>query len=163
MTSPGPAAGGPPAWLPATIQSSGDWIAYIEQLWQLYLDDFVRERTFWRGKTVFVDKDPQSGGKDFSFWHIISGIDPVTKGLKEPEPERCARLCWVRPMLEAPEEDVRSWVQETNGFIAIALPDFSYAVILKELRQVVFLKSGYYVRPARREQMRKQYERARKR
>lgn len=164
MTGGGPRPGGSPDWLPDVVPSSGDWIAYIEQLWQLYQADFVRSRALWRGKPVWVDVDPQSGGKDRSFWHIISGVDPKTKELKDPEPDRCSRLCWVRPILEADPADVRTWIQAPNGFILIALPDFSYVVVLKERPNKAFLKSAYYIeRATRREQYRKQYEASDKR
>lgn len=164
MTGRTPTSGPLPDWLPDLVTASADWIAYIEQLWLHYQDDFIRNQTYWRGKAVFLDKDPQVSGKDHSFWHIISGIDKNTKELKDPEPERCARLPWVRPMLEAPEYEVRTWIQATrNGAIALALPDFSYLVIIKELKNIVFLKSAFYIRPARRDQLRNEYKRSIKR
>jgi len=164
VTEPRPPVEVLPTWLPDPERPGGDWIQYIEDLYAQYTADFLTNRTVWRAKPVFVDRDPQYNGKDVGFWHLISGIDRVTKDLLDPEPDRCARLCWVRPVLEAHPDDVRTWIQERNGFIAIALPDFSFRVILKERDRVVYLKSAYFVeRPSRRSQFRAEYDRSEKR
>lgn len=154
MTGPTPGGGGPPAWLPAHDPFDGDWFAYVERLYLRYLADLVDSRPIWRGKQVFVDDERLVNDKHFTFWHITSGIDAKTKDLLDPDLERCARICWVRPILEAPEAEVRTWIQANrNGVVAVALPDFSFLVIIKEVKARAFLKSAYVVdRQTRRDQ-----------
>lgn len=159
-------AGGPPSWLPAPMWFTGDWFDYIEQLWSKYLSDFIDTRRQWRGKPVWVDKEPLVDGRDWTFWHISSGLDLKTKELKNPDLDRCARMCWVLPVLQANPLDVRAWIQAERGpnAVAVALPDFSYLVVLRELPNRVFLKSAYYVeRESRRNQLPDEYDRSKKR
>jgi hypothetical protein len=155
---------GLPEWLPDLMPFTGDWSVYVEKIWAAYKGDFRDRRAQWRGRDVLTDVDPLVSGKDFGFWHIGSGIDVTSKELLVPDLPRCARICWVRPILEAPEDEVRTWVQPGSGRTAIAVPDFSYVVVLKEGRNVVFLKTAYVIeRPSRRTQMRNEYEKAGKR
>jgi len=72
-------------------------------------------------------------GKEATFWHMIS--EGKVEADRLPDLRRCERICWPRPLIEkAPAEDLRVWRQTRNreNRIAIAVPDFSYIVILAE-------------------------------
>lgn len=160
------AAVGPilPSWLPPLKVFGGDWTAYEKELWAIYEADFVSRRTLWRGKEVWTDEVPLVSGRPIGFWHIASGIDAVTKELLEPNFRRCERLAWVKPILEADPAEVRTWVLSEKDRVKIALPDFSFVVILKERPNRAFLKTAYPAeRPTKRAQWQREYEEAKKR
>jgi len=51
-----------------------------------------------------------------------------------------------------------------RALVHIALPDFSFLVVLKEVDQVVFLKTAYPIeRASKRDAVRREYEAAEKR
>jgi hypothetical protein len=153
-------------WLPDPLPFDGDWFRYVEVLHRIYLDDFVSNTAFWRRKRVGVRYEPTTSGKAYTFWHIICGVDQATGELKDPDMDRCARLAWVKPVIEADAAEVRTWVQERgkDRNLAIALPDFSFIVFLAERREYVVLLTAYCVTsPRQRGRYQLQYEASKKR
>jgi hypothetical protein len=153
-------------WLPTLLPFAGDWFTYVEVLYACYLNDFVDNLTYWRGKRVAVARDPEIKGKGFSFWHLTSGVDRVTGEVNEPDLDRCARLAWIRAVIEAAPERVLTWeqVRPDQVSIGIALPDFSFVIFLAERHDWVFLRTAYYVpSQGRREKYRREYESSKKR
>ena len=153
-------------WLPALLPFGGDWFAYVEMLYACYLDAFVTNTTYWRGKRVGVRRSPEINGKGFSFWHVTSGVDDATGEILDPDLDRCARVAWIKAVIEAEPEKVLTWeqVRPDQTSIGIALPDFSFVVFLAERRDWVYLRTAYcVVSRGRRDKYRREYEASKKR
>ena len=103
---------------------------------------------------------PISGGKEATFWHLIS--EGKEEENRIPDMRRCERIRWPRPMIESLETNqVRLWRNRRGNSqrIVIAIKDFSYVVILDERKDFVLLWAAYYVeRPHSRRKLEKEYE-----
>jgi hypothetical protein len=154
-----------PAWPPELYPFTGDWTAYVEVIYRCYLDHFVRNTSYWRGKRVGVRYEPATADKAFTFWHVTCGLDG-NGDINPPDMERCARIGWVKTVIEADPAKVLTWEQQRgkDRNVAIALPDFSFVVFLAERRDYVVLLTAYFVTSrGRRDKYRREYELSRKR
>lgn len=152
-------------WLPAIYAYDPDWFRYVDVLYRCYLDHFVRNTTYWRGKRVGVRYEPATSGKAYTFWHITCGLD-ASGDINPPDMERCARIGWVKAVIEADPAKVMTWEQRRgrDRNVAIGLPDFSFVVFLAERRDHMYLLTAYYVTSQRqRDRYRREYEASRKR
>lgn len=157
---------GSSAWLPPLVEFDGDWFKYVEVIYAHFCNDFVASTPAWNGRRVSCNRYPEVSGKWWAFWHVTSGIDKKTHEINEPDLERCARVRWVRAVIEGRPGDVVAWeqVRLDQTSLAIALPDFSYVVFLKEFPDRVHLRTAYYVKPGfKRDYYRNQYESSGKR
>ena len=121
--------------------------------------------TYWHGKRVAVRYEPSAACKGFTFWHITCGLD-ANADPKEPDLDRCARIGWVKALIEADAAKVVTWEQKRgrDRVVAIALPDFSFVVFLSERRQYMHLLTAYWVpSQGRRDKYRREYEASKKR
>lgn len=152
-------------WLPATFPFSGDWLAYVEVIYRCYLDHFVTSTTSWRDKRVGVRYKPTTAGKAYTFWHITCGLDE-TGDVNPPDMDRCARIGWVKALIEADATRVLTWEQKRgrDRNVAIALLDFSFVVFLAERQDYVYLLTAYFVSSqGRRDKYRREYDASKKR
>jgi hypothetical protein len=169
MASAGAAGvNGNPAWLPPLVLLpcyGGDWQAYLEAVHGFFHQDFVASEPRFQGKRCgLINPQRDAGGKEGTFWHVIS--EGKIEGQRLPDLRRCERIRWPRPIIEAVRRaDVRCWKTKSKGKprILIALEDFSYVVVLASLKTCVLLFTAFPVeRPHRREKLRKEYEIAQK-
>lgn len=80
--------------------------------------------------------------------------------------ERCTRLPWVKPVIEADTARVMTWEQRRgkDRNVAIALPDFSFVVFLAERRDHMYLLTAYCVtKQWQRDKYRREYQGSKKR
>jgi hypothetical protein len=144
----------PSGWLPNPVALSdfrGDWFAYFEAIYKVYLDDFVYDQPLFRGRKVRTIVEPMREGKEESFWHVVQGKSSTNS---EQDMNRCARIPWIRPMIEAAGQgQLKCWSvrRSTQGKrraqprIVIALDDFSYVVVLLDMKKSPLLFTAYYV------------------
>ena len=153
-----------PAWLPDLIPFSGDWSVYVEAIYNAFRSDFFSHRVHFRGRRVSVRGEPRDQGKEAGFWHAISEGKEETN--RTPDLRRCERVQWIRALIEcSDEEEVRVW-EEMRGSdrrVHIALPDFSYLVVLADRGHYVLFITAFCVeREHQRRKRRKAWEKAQK-
>src|SRR5579872_5993373 len=143
------------SWLPQMISLNdcgGDGQQYLELLYERFRCDFIRSKpTIFNPKRWSMKRHPIERGKEATFWHAIS--DGENEADRIPDMRRCERLCWIRPMIDAyGTERVCCWKTERHGRSRpiIALPDFSFLVILQEAPEHVMLWTAFYVPGTRR-------------
>ena len=89
---------------------------------------------------------PIRDNKEATFWHVTTdGSDEATRQLNL---DRCARVCWIRPIIEAADSgNVRVWRNKRNGdsSILMALPDFSYVIVIRDRGPYLLLWTAYCV------------------
>jgi hypothetical protein len=72
---------------------------------------------------------------------------------RDADLDRCARIGWLRPLIEAVDTDRVKWWMSVRGTFwryVIALPDFSYVVILDDRDDHVYLWTAYCVKESHR-------------
>lgn len=168
MSQP-PAPGG--GWsLPALVPWSGtDWATYEDRIYRLFVADFLMTPVVWRGQDVSVARSPKLdgvpqpmlNGKEEGFWHVATETGPSgLPGDRVPNLDRCARIPWIKAVLNAPPQEVRTFGQIRQGrqHFGIALPDFSYIVFLRQWPLNVQLVTAYCVdHQGKRDDYRKQW------
>lgn len=156
-------------WLPDLIlldDHGGNWDDYLEKLYQHFTVDFIHSKPSWPGKRVNLKRHPVEKGKEATFWHFIS--DGENENERIPDLRRCERIRWPRPTMEAfierqPTDSDRIvwWKNRRRGNewrYLLALPDFSYLVVVADRGEYVLPWTQYCVEQLnRREKYRKEY------
>lgn len=89
--------------------ASGDWHAYLDEVFERFHADLVRSQACFQGLRVLTPRHPEDQGKHASFWHVTSEGD---RGEHErtPDMRRCERIAWIRWTIENAGRDPRvSW------------------------------------------------------
>src|ERR1051325_6541518 len=125
-------------WLPPLFPFAGDWQVYEDALFLKFCADFIAAPPSYEGLPVRIKRYPAENGKEASFWHLISE-GPVESD-RLPDLRRCERIAWPLALVLAAPPAVRRWRNKrgTATRALIALPYFSYVVIL-DVRQAYFV------------------------
>lgn len=151
------------SWLPPLVtlsDLSGDWDAYLARLYEGFVSDFITSKPVYPGKRWSLKRQPIIKGKEATFWHIVSegGIESE----RLPDLRRCECIRWPRAIIDVIFTDrVRVWRNRRGSEerILIALPDFSYLVVLADRGEYVMLWTAYNVeREHARRKLRREYE-----
>ena len=71
----------------------GDWQAYEESLFDIFLNEIARAGLGFRGMPVSCRRQPETHGKWSSFWHLVQ--EGRIEDDRLPDLRRCERLRWV--------------------------------------------------------------------
>lgn len=136
---------------PALLPFESDWASYEDALYAAFLETFVRPDIRFKGGRVSAPYRPESRGKHFSFWHVISEAPhPGNRNEKDriPDLQRCERIRWIAwaiQQAEAGTQDV-SWWENSRGrntHVVIWAEQRDFAVILGKRRGYYVLKTAY--------------------
>ena len=61
--------------LPELIELSqygGNFASYLEAIYEIFVQDFIRNKPSFRGVRLRLKKYPVTDGKEATFWHITS-------------------------------------------------------------------------------------------
>lgn len=143
---------------PALLLIEGDWQSYEDAIYEAFLESFVRPDVTFRGCSVSAPYRPESRGKHFSFWHVISEAPhPGNRNEEERVPDfrRCERIRWITWAIQGAdaEQDGISWWENQRGrdtHVVIWAERWDFAVILGKRRDYYVLKTAYSnLRPSR--------------
>lgn len=144
----------PPTWLPPLLPFPGDWPAYESAVYSVFDRDFVRHRPVLLGKPVAVKSGPPDRGREYGFWHLI---EEEQAGGRVPDIRRCERIAWPRALVETAPGNAIGWRNtrtskhgRNHRNLVVALPDFSYVVVLREHPRYFVLWTTYCVEFAHR-------------
>ncbi len=134
----------------------------IDDLYAQFCRDFIDSVPSFGGKPFQMKRHPMRDNREATFWHVIStGEDEATRRLDR---QRCRRIGWPRALIDAVGSSRVVWWRNRRGResrVIIALPDFSYVVVLAERDTYVLLWTAYHVeREHRRRKLRREYEAA---
>ena len=137
-------------WLPPLVcleDCNGNWTLYLNAVYGHFRNDFVKSCPSVEGRRCGIMRTPITDGKEATFWHIIS--EGKIESERVPDLRRCERIRWPRPIIEAMGSTrVCCWRRDAGQpRILLALPDFSYLVVLKDLGNYVLLLTAYCVEP----------------
>jgi hypothetical protein len=139
--------------LPDLLPFNGDWASYEETLYSVFLETFVHGGPCFRDLPVKAQYRPETKGKGFSFWHVIS--EGRNEEDRTPDLERCARIRWIAWFIQHAETD-RSlcwWENERKGnkHVVIWNEAECFAVVLAKRNGYYLLKTAYVVMKHRAE------------
>jgi hypothetical protein len=138
---------------PALELSCGDWPAYLDRLYEIYLDTVVRPQLTYRGLRVSARRNPETNGKGAGFWHIVSEGKEEDERL--PDPRRCERIRWIEWVIrlaDAGDPLVDTWTNRRKGNVNEVLwcEPHEYAVILSRRNGFFLLSTAYCVTKSHR-------------
>lgn len=157
---------------PDLLAFEGEWQDYEDQVYEAYLDSFIRAGIRFSGLPVKAKYRPATREKGFSFWHVISEApDPNNRNEEDriPNLKRCERIPWIAWAIEQAEAgaDGFSWWENLRGretCVVIWAEVHDFAVILAKRRDYYLLKTAYCdIAPHRRrsfEREREEFRRA---
>jgi hypothetical protein len=152
-----------PGWLPPLLplsEAGGDWSKYVERLYDIFREDFVTTGAHYEGKRCAFAVHPRSEGKEKFFWHLISEGEKEEERI--PDLRRCERIRWPKPVIQRrPEQGVLVWgsTRGKHTRLQIALPDFSYLVVLEDRVSYLIAITAFCVeKEHRRVKLKKEYE-----
>ena len=154
-------------WLPPLIlieDYDGDWGKYLEALYYIFGETFIKNKPVFRSQRVGHKRHPLEKGKEVTFWHLIS--DGKGEDTREIHFDRCKRIRWPKPIIEAfDSQQIKLWTESRNGEPRhhIALLDFSYLVVLAERSGYVIIWTAFYLEQNhRRRKLKRRWERFKK-
>ena len=143
---------------------------YIDAIYGTFLADLADSNLHWKCPSMRVSfrRHPEVDGRHAIFWHIVSGggIPELDRTL---EPQRCARIGWIKPMIlqfniDFPEEnELMWWVSQDPRWhgrrYGLATCGYDYVVFIEERESYALLVTAYYVEQSRRrEKFRKEHD-----
>jgi len=123
-------------WLPDIIELDtyeGDWNAYLQAVYAIFLKDFVHNKPVFRGQRLGLKKYPEFDGKSATFWHFIS--EGAVEDKRTPDLRRCERIGWPAPVIHNSTDSlVRCWENTRKGDrrIVLWLVPEDYVVVLSK-------------------------------
>lgn len=124
----------------------GDWIQYLEAVYDIFRFDFLARQERFRGRRVAIKRHPEYDGKAATFWHLISsGFD---EGRRLPDMRRCERIGWPRAFIaDSTNSDLKVWMNTRKGDRRVLLfnEDERYLVVLSLRKDYVLLWTAYCV------------------
>lgn len=146
---------------PELTPFAGDWPSYENEIYTLYLRTVVHAGLQFAGAPVRAQFRPDTRGKGFSFWHLISEAPDRNNRNEDdriPDLDRCARIGWVAWCIENAGTPGFSWWEnerkrETHVVIWAEAHDFAVVLakrITQEGPRYYLLKTAYCLKPHRR-------------
>lgn len=162
-------------WLPPLItmaEHGGDWASFERKVYAEFRAGWVLTKPELAGKPGLDGKRmalkarPLQTGREYTFYHLTHEGDD--EAARRPDERRMERIRWPRAMVEAiGTARVLVWRNERTNKggrktrVVVALPDFSYIVVLDDRGDYVLLWTAYTVeKEHRRAKLRKEYEEA---
>jgi len=152
---------GAPEWLPSLIEFTGDWNAFVGEVYDCYCADFVRMKASFKGVRIAVRRHPESNGKGSGFWHCVS--EGSMENVRTPDLQRCQRIGWIRAIIDnSDKQEVEHWTNrrhgETNHLLWLLE---EYLVVLVERNGYFLLKTAYRTdRPHTKRKLREERNRS---
>jgi len=146
--------------LPELYEFHGDWSSYVEELYDIYLDDIVNNASLrFNNLPIRTRFKPLTDNKGYGFWHIIS--DGEEEDEREIDLRRCESLPWVRHCIsyaKKPPAPIHWWKNKrgTNTHIVILSEDKGFVVVLAERKNYYLLKTAYFPKSYRLKSMKKE-------
>lgn len=146
---------------PALMPFHGDWSVYEDEIYEAYLETVIRSGLEFQGVQIKAQFRPETHGKGFSFWHLISEApDPKNRNEDDrlPDFNRCERIRWVAWCIQNAGTDGFSWWENQRGretHVVIWAEDHDFAVVLAKREtangpRYYLLKTAYCLKSHRR-------------
>lgn len=137
--------------LPDLLDFTGDWNAYVDEVYQAFLDDIVNGNLVFQEMKISCQYRPPTMGKHFGFWHVISEGDEEEE--RTPDLRRCERIRWIAYLIaNAVSSDEISWWENKRGrntHVVIWHEMGNFVVILAKRKDYYLLKTAYCVQTNR--------------
>lgn len=136
---------------PELLPFNGDWRAFEGMLWTIFQRDVIRADLRYDNRSVNARRMPETNRRWASFWHLVS--EGPVEDERTPDLDRCARLPWVRWVIENADThpDIHVWRNRRRGETNILMWYAErYLVVVSDRRDYLLLKTAYCTTRSRR-------------
>jgi len=125
---------------------NGDIGAYLENIYQIFVRDFIESRPVFEGTRLKLKKHPYIDDKEYTFYHLThEGNDEENR---IPDLRRMERMPWPAPMINNSEHAYLKVWRNTRGRherILILHEHEKYLVILEDRKDFILPWTAYLV------------------
>jgi hypothetical protein len=148
-------------WIPNIIELSafgGDWTAYDDYLYSVFVRDFINSTITFNGKPVKIRRYPIQCDREQSYFHITnkdSSIGSTDPNDRIPDMRRCERIEWIKLFIEnfdcnngCPDcTGIKVWSEPYKGNKRwhFLFKEYKFLVIIEERKEYNLLISGFYI------------------
>ena len=147
-------------WLSPIItleQYNNNWEDYNSELYNIFLNDFIKNKIYYKGKKVEVRINPKQNNYEHAFIHLTCISTKATSDPNDrlPDLRRCERIKWNREIIENSNckdncvgcKKVLYYEQyyKNNVRINLVFIDAKFKVILEKRDRYYLLITGYYI------------------
>lgn len=149
-------------WLPEMFSVNPWEHDTYDKLYDVFHDFFIAGEVIFRGQSVGYDSAIVDGRAN-GFWHITTRKD-VKTGERLPDPRRCERLPWLKPMVENSDKvEVLAWEYDDGDGVNklyVWLKDHDYVAIMKKNKKgKLYLLSAFWVEyPSAKRKLMQKYQ-----
>lgn len=147
-------------WLPKIVaidEFGGNWELYNQELYKIFLNDFINNKLYFNNKIVKVRVNPKQNNYEHAFIHLtcVAMQDAKTINDRIPDFRRCERIAWNRKIIENYQcngscKECRKILYyeeyyKNNVRIHLLFADVDFKVILEKREKYYLLITGYYI------------------
>lgn len=124
----------------------GCWETYRDALFEIYQEQLSQADLRFRGLRVSCERNPETDGKDFRFWHLVA--DGEVEEDRIPNMRRCERLQWIAWVIQNADtcDEIDVWENKRKGQRSVLLwYQEDFLVVLRVRNGYYLLKSGYCI------------------
>lgn len=145
-------------WLPELEQiDANNWKSTSEELYEIFYQDFIQNRVFYKGLPVNIKKYPYDDNKEDAYYHVTCK-DYTGHNERSPDFRRCERIRWIRAFIDnygkcdtcelSNCEGIKIWEEiykNGNTRVMMLLEEERYIVILERRKDFYLLITAYYL------------------
>lgn len=150
------------SWLPKLIEYNpqiDNIDKYIEDIYQIYIEEFINQGIFFKGEKLALKKMPIRNGKEATFYHIVSeGEDEENRKI---DIDRCARIRWPKAILASNYIGLKIWEnkRKNKNNILVWFSEIEYLIVIRKNSNIKLLWTAYSVtKEHRKRKLQKEYE-----
>lgn len=137
----------------------GNIVMYLEEVYQVFYQDFVRSKPTFQGVRLGLKKYPIIAGKEYTFYHMTHSGN--IENDREPDMRRMERIPYPRPIIDnSTDKDLKVWKNQrgSDSRILIFHEEESYLVVLTQRKDYILPWTAYMVEQNhRKEKLKKEY------
>jgi hypothetical protein len=138
-------------WLPDLLHFQGDWETYVDSVFAVFDQSFIRNKAYYNGQEISLRWNPTYDRKPSAFWHLIQ--EGYVEEDRTPDLRRCERIAWIRAILENSNDPaVKVWENERSGRggvqrqILLWLECCNFIVVLGKRSGYLLLLTAYQIK-----------------
>lgn len=150
------------SWLPKLIEYNpqiDNIDKYIEDIYQIYIEEFINQGIFFKGEKLALKKMPIRNGKEATFYHIVSeGEDEENRKI---DIDRCARIRWPKAILASNYIGLKIWEnkRKNKNNILVWFSEIEYLIVIRKNPNIKLLWTAYPVtKEHRKRKLQKEYK-----
>ena len=111
----------------------GDFNRYLEAVYEIFVNDFIRNRPLFRGVRLGLKRHPLYADKEATFWHMTSEGEDEQNRL--PDMRRLERIKWPAFLINNSEHPYLKVWENTRGNktnVLILHEEENYVIVLRK-------------------------------